>query len=353
MNIIKLDELENYLTQNTKILDVRADIEFIQGSLPNSVNIPILNDQERAQIGTIYKQQGREIAIKSGHRIVSGENKQAKINAWKNFIHESPQAILTCFRGGLRSQITQSFLVENGINILRIDGGYKAVRQFYIDEIEKNVAKDKKIKILTGETGSGKTILIEKNLNLRTIDLEKHAAHRGSAFGQRRWPQPAQATFENCVAHDFLKHRLSDNSRSIIMEDESRLIGSRHLPENLFAKIREAPVVQMVLTLEERTQNIFNEYITNELDIYDLFEAAMNKIQKKMGGLRTSEIITDIKNAKTKFVENQDLNANKIWIEKLLVWYYDPMYRYSFQLRKPVVEFKGTCAEVEAYLAEL
>lgn len=351
MILKSIHEIEDYLIQDTKILDVRAEVEFLEGQIPYSENIPILNNQERALVGTSYKKQGREPAIKLGHQLVSGENKSLKIEQWKKFIQNNPQALLTCFRGGLRSQLTQKFLAELGIEINRIEGGYKKIRQIYINTFEQFSKKDDAIQILTGLTGSGKTLLIEKlDKNLTPhIDLEKIAAHRGSAFGKRDWPQPAQATFENAVAHELLKFLKKENNK-ILLEDESRLIGHNHIPENLFIKMRQAPVIQMLEPIEQRVQNIYGEYILNDLKIYEQFSLATEKIRKKLGGLRAGEILNDIETAKKDFIDKNELTLNKIWIEKLLVWYYDPMYVYSFKLRNPQIVFKGNRSEIENYL---
>lgn len=355
MSVIAVDRIENYLVKDTQILDVRAPIEFSQAAAPHSFNIPILDNAERTLVGTCYKQQGREAAIKLGHKIVSDENKKNKLDSWLNFLEKNPGSILTCFRGGLRSQVAQSFLAENKIDILRISGGYKRIRQIYLDEMTAFSKHENRIQVLAGETGSGKTQLIEKlsTTNHPHLDLEKYAAHRGSAFGKREWAQPAQATFENLMGHALLKYRHSGSTQKVLIEDESRVIGSLHLPEVLFKQMRQASIIQLIEGLDQRVQNIFNEYISADLKIYDGFIQAVAKIQKKLGGLRATEILQDLEEARRSFTEHQDLEPNKIWIEKMLVWYYDPMYQYSLRQREPAVEFAGDRSAVEGYLKSL
>ena len=124
LKTIDLDDFSKSISDNLRILDVRAPMEFAQGALPNSTNLPILNDEERHLIGTCYKINGREVAIALGHKIVSGENKTKKLQAWKDFFTQYPHAVLTCFRGGLRSQIAQKFLFEAGIDRPRLEKGY-------------------------------------------------------------------------------------------------------------------------------------------------------------------------------------------------------------------------------------
>ena len=350
MKTIDLTELKSGFLQDRKILDVRAPLEFAQGALPNSVNLPILNDEERALVGTCYKKSGQEKAIELGHRLVSGENKQQKVAAWKNFVLEHPHAVMTCFRGGLRSRISQQFLLEAGIEISRLERGYKEARQFLIDELI-SYSETCQLRILTGNTGSGKTkILREASRFYPAVDLEHLAQHRGSAFGSMKNPQPAQASFENQLAVEILKIRNKVSGPPVLFEDESRLIGRIHLPEKFFAKLRSSAVIKMNVSLEARIENIFIDYIFPEAAIFQKYSEAINRISKKLGGARTQELLVDIKYSQTQFAELGLLETNRVWIEKLLVWYYDPMYTYSLSNRKPEIEFEGSDRETIEYL---
>lgn len=350
MKIIDLKELKSRLLQNCKIIDVRAPVEFKQGALPNSVNLPVLDDEERALVGTCYKKMGKEKAIELGHQIVSGANKSDKINKWKEFIVNHPHAIMTCFRGGLRSQISQRFLSESGVDICRIEKGYKEVRQYFTDELDA-YSETENFRILTGSTGSGKTKLLKQvSLFYPTVDLENLAQHRGSAFGAMKTPQPAQASFENSLSLEILKLRDSAPDSAILYEDESRLIGSLHLPDKFFEKLRNASVIKMNVELEARIENIFEDYIYPEEAIFDKYSRSVIKISKKLGGLRAQELLQDISFSHKKFIEEGLLASNKIWIEKLLVWYYDPMYSFSFSNRNPRIEFEGSAQEITEYL---
>ena len=118
-----------------KIIDVRAPVEFSQGALPASVNLPVLDDRERALVGTCYKVEGRESAIELGYSLVSGDNQQNKLALWKSFISSNPNTILTCFRGGLRSRNTQTALKELGFALPRIGHGYKGMRSHLSNEL--------------------------------------------------------------------------------------------------------------------------------------------------------------------------------------------------------------------------
>ncbi|HBM45267.1 MAG TPA: tRNA 2-selenouridine(34) synthase MnmH, partial [Halomonas sp.] len=114
------------IASNTPLIDVRAPVEFAQGSLPGAVNLPLMVDEERHQVGIAYKQQGQQAAIALGERLVSGEIKQARVAAWQAYLAQHPDASIYCFRGGLRSQIAQQWLVDAGLHRPRIEGGWKA-----------------------------------------------------------------------------------------------------------------------------------------------------------------------------------------------------------------------------------
>lgn len=352
MRTIDLSELKLKLLQDYKIIDVRAPLEFAQGALPNSVNLPVLDDQERALVGTCYKKINQEKAIELGHQIVSGENKRNKISKWIEYIEKNPHTIMTCFRGGLRSRISQGFLAESGIEIDRIENGYKEVRQYFIDELN-NYANTQNLRLLTGNTGSGKTkILKQASKFYPVIDLEELAQHRGSAFGSMKNPQPAQATFENSLSFEILKLRSLKPDSRLLFEDESRLIGSLHLPDRFFDKLRKSSVIKMNVALEERIENIFADYIYPEAEIFEKYSRAITKISKKLGGLRAQELLRDLTFSNKQFLEEGRLVSNKIWIEKLLVWYYDPMYSFSLLQRDPLVEFEGGAKDVIEYLKQ-
>ena len=129
-----LTDFRHIFLNDVPMMDVRAPVEFGQGAFPGVVNHPLMNDDERQQVGTCYKQKGQDAAIALGHQLVSGATKQQRIEAWAGFAQAQPQGVLYCFRGGLRSQIVQQWLKsEAGIDYPRVIGGYKALRSFLID----------------------------------------------------------------------------------------------------------------------------------------------------------------------------------------------------------------------------
>ncbi|WP_413292533.1 tRNA 2-selenouridine(34) synthase MnmH [Bdellovibrio sp. HCB185ZH] len=332
------------LHDSVRIIDVRAPVEFAAGSIPCSSNHPIMNDKERAEVGTAYKMHGQQHAIELGHSLVQGPIKEERVKAWIQEYQKDPaQTIVTCFRGGLRSQITQTWLREKGIDVLRVAGGYKKTRQLLIDKIDE-FCKSRELVVLTGKTGVGKTQLLSQVHTRPLLDLEALAKHRGSAFGGYSEPQPSQIDFENGLAVSLGKFGLQSFKGPILVEDESRLIGRCVLPDNFFAQLRESPVLVLEESLEVRVENTFQEYVVAPIADPTLFpklQENLAKIKNKLGGLRYSEIASDLKTAEQSYNDHRDLEPCKVWIEKLITWYYDPMYESSFQKRNPRILSKG------------
>lgn len=371
------------------MIDVRAPVEFLQGSLPGSVNIPILNNEDRALVGTTYKNQGQEAAIHLGYQIVSGLVRQSRLDQWLRFVRENPRAVLYCFRGGKRSQITQQWLKEAGIERPLLAGGYKVARSFLMDTIDK-FSEDGNLLVISGPTGSGKTRLIYEVGDIYpALDLEAIARHRGSAFGGLSIPQPTQIDFENQLAVSLLKlqNRIKFEG-PFVVEDESRLIGRVCLPASFFTRMRTSEVIWLDEPIEARVENIFEEYILNTaighaqqwqqrtmepqrqlaqysvdeiagsqevlhnqaIQIFDKYKNALQMISNKLGGKRFQEVLGDLENAQLDFLNMNETRSNKVWIEKLVKYYYDPLYLNSLDRRQVIPCFKGSKKDVIDYL---
>ncbi|OFZ31237.1 MAG: tRNA 2-selenouridine(34) synthase MnmH [Bdellovibrionales bacterium RIFCSPHIGHO2_01_FULL_40_29] len=360
MKTVTLSEFKTHLIQGLPVIDVRAPVEFEQGSIPGSVNLPVLSDQERHEVGLCYKTQGQEAAIALGYRIVSGKNLEIKTQNWLSYIQSHPEALITCFRGGLRSQTSQKFIASHGVDVPRLEKGYKQARAFFLETIA-NYAEQASLVILTGNTGSAKThVLNALAEDVPVVDLEGLAHHRGSAFGAWDIPQPVQADFENRLAVKLLSLQ---QPSLIMLEDESRMIGHRHIPEVFFTKMRASPVILMNESLEQRIDNIYIDYISSKLNqsseptavsrVLESYRESIRKIKNKLGGLRAQELLSDMDLCEQQFFTSGGLEKNKIWIEKLLVWYYDPMYVGSLEKREPKIQFKGSRLEVMDYIKSL
>ena len=209
------DNFEVLFSRDTPLIDLRAPTEFNPGAFPNAINLPLMTDDERAKVGTCYKQYGQQAAIKLGHKLVSGECREQRMAQWRSFIEQNPEGYLYCFRGGLRSQTVQQWLADEGLEYPLINGGYKAMRRFLMDSLEA-LPQSFNFIVIGGRTGTRKTDLILKLPN--SIDLEGRANHRGSSFGRRVGGQPTVINFENNLAIDLLK--LKTNYSTLLIEDE-------------------------------------------------------------------------------------------------------------------------------------
>ena len=253
------------IVEGTSSIDVRAPVEFEKGSLPFATNFPILDNEQRAEVGVCYKSEGPETATQFGHRLVSGDLKDARVAAWLAQLAQDPRALLYCARGGQRSQIAAQWIHDAGGSVQRIDGGFKAMRNQMLPLLAPDPSS---IVILGGSTGVGKTVVIQSDEN--AIDLEGCANHRGSAFGAHLSSQPSQIDFENAVALEFFKQQppgsLSGDKGVTLLEDEGRMIGRIHLPPPLQAAMQQAPLIILEATLESRVSHIFQEYVLDHLD---------------------------------------------------------------------------------------
>ncbi len=346
------DDYQNIFLNDIPLLDVRAPVEFKQGAFPSAKNIPLINDEERHDIGVRYKKQGQQKAIELGHKLVSGPAKDARVSDWIEFANNNPDGVLYCFRGGMRSEITQQWIYENtGIVYPRVKGGYKSMRRYLLDKLE-STTKDINPLVLSGRTGAGKTELL-KSIESK-IDLENIFHHRGSAFGHHATPQPSQIDIENKLAIKLLKFkRMGINT--LVFEDESAAIGSRRLPDCLIYSLKQSSIVLLESSVDERVETIFNEYVTVALNEFqqtlgeeegfktwsnNLF-ASLDKINRRLGGQHYKSIKSSMEYAVDKHLNAGDPGDHSAWIHDLLVGYYDPMYDYQLSRKSDRVVFRG------------
>jgi tRNA 2-selenouridine synthase len=327
--------LQRIVSKKIPLIDVRAPIEFDLGSIPHSVNLPIMNNEERALVGTCYKEQGQEKAIELGHKLVSGSLKEERVRLWKEYILKHPEAELFCFRGGLRSQTSCQWLKEVGVEKKPVNGGYKRLRGFFLSWLDE--APLPSLIRLGGPTGSGKSQVLQKFQN---IDLENLAHHRGSAFGDQGI-QPSQITFENNLA---LKLYESFN-KTILIEDESAMIGKVSIPRRLFSHLRHAPLVILKVDKEKRVGNIYHQYVQGAQK--DFFLMSLSRIQKRLGGVRFKEIQDEMIKS---FEKGNSFEGHIKWITMLLDWYYDPFYAQDLLRQPGEILFEGDENEITEYL---
>ena len=348
------------LLSGAPLIDTRAPVEFAQGAFPGAVNLPLMTDAERAQVGTRYKQAGQQAAIALGHELVAGEVKAARVRAWREFAEAHPDGYLYCFRGGLRSRIAQQWLAEAGVPYPRVIGGYKAMRRFLLENLAAQ-SRERWFLVLSGQTGCAKTDLLAEMPG--AIDLEGLANHRGSAFGKRVGGQPSQIGFENALSVALLRNRQAHGAAPLLLEDESRLIGRIAVPEELRQRTLTAPVVVLEVPLEERVRHTHLNYILRNLrDWQDAlgeapgFDAFAEELQqslanlsRRLGGLRHAQLATQLASALVAHRKGHP-ERHMLWIRELLVDYYDPMYAYQLEQKAARVVFRGDRAAVREYL---
>ena len=347
---------ESLFLNDVPMLDLRSPAEFEQGAFPTSSNIPLMTNEQRTEVGTCYKQQGQEAAIELGHQLVSGATREELLSRWQAYFQSHPEAYLYCFRGGLRSKTVADWLVKQGLEIKRIEGGYKALRRYLINSLESLVAQNK-LWVLGGKTGTAKTHFL--NIWRESIDLEGLANHRGSSFGRRPQGQPTVINFENKIAINMLK--VNQLSNHILVEDEGVTIGRCSIPLALREAMSNAPVLQLTLNFEARVETILHDYVIYLAEEYaavvsdnpyeqyqQAMLASLERIKKRLGGSRYSDIQQDL----SKALEHRDEDLHRIWISKLLEQYYDPMYHYQLEKKASRVVIEGSQLELTEFLKE-
>lgn len=346
------------------LIDVRAPVEFLQGSFPNAINLPIMEDEERRLVGICYKEKGNEEAVKLGHLLVSGEIRQQRIQIWLDFLKTHPHSHIFCFRGGKRSQIAQQWIREaSGLLVPRLEGGYKAFRQYLLQQLEPQVQKATPI-LLGGCTGSGKTLII-RGLD-HAIDLEGLANHRGSSFGRHITEQPSQIAFENRLAYALLSHRHKGHPY-LVLEDEGQNVGRCFLPKPLVEHFKSGHMVVVEASLEVRTKLTLQEYVVESrqehIQVYgqelgtqmwvQYIGQSLEKIKKRLGGELYKKLADLFEEALRLEAIDERVEEHESWIRLLLEGYYDPMYRYQLSRKTTPVLYTGTPEEVLAFLQNL
>ena len=314
MQIKQLPVKEFIENSNEKIIiDVRSPLEFTKGHIPGAVNIPLFNDEERKDVGTLYKKKGKKEAVLKGLEFV-----QPKL---KSFVEEVLQIMqnrncsevfVYCWRGGARSESFTWLLKTSGIKAARLESGYKAYRNHVLGTFDKAY----RFILLSGKTGCGKTEILmhlEKK-GLQILDLEGIACHKGSAFGdlgQKKQPSPQQ--FENNLAYVLNR---SDEQKIIWVENESPGIGGLFIPMGIRKIMEKAPIVNINLPESERIIRITKEYggFTNER-----LEEKIKKISRKLGSENTKKAI-------------DSLYMNRLeQAIKILLKYYDKTYTHYIE----------------------
>ena len=356
--------IQQFLKLSTQypVLDVRSQGEYTHAHIPNAINVPLFTNDERKIVGTAYKQQSREIAIKLGLDFFGVKMKQIvedverittefyKRNAKQKDsvppLGGGGGILLHCWRGGMRSAAVAWLLDMYGFKVYTLTGGYKAYRNWVLQQ----VALPYNFTIIGGFTGSGKTEVLHqlKKEDKIIIDLEALANHKGSAFGNMG-TQPSQEMFENVLSKSLYNISCTKNDENltstnyqsqtpcIYIEDESQRIGNLQIPSNIWLQMRKSTILFLEIPFEERLDFITAEY--GKLNKETLVNAII-RIQKRLGGLET-------KNAINHLLENNTKESFRI-----LLTYYDKWYLKGLNNRENLSAFlnKIPCKSVDCIL---
>jgi len=356
--------IQQFLKLSTQypVLDVRSQGEYTHAHIPNAINVPLFTNDERKIVGTAYKQQSREIAIKLGLDFFGVKMKEIvedveRITAEfykRNAKQKDPVPplgggggiLLHCWRGGMRSAAVAWLLDMYGFKVYTLTGGYKAYRNWVLQQFTLPY----NFTIIGGFTGSGKTEVLHqlKKEDKIIIDLEALANHKGSAFGNMG-TQPSQEMFENVLSKSLYDISCTMNDENltstnhqpqapcIYIEDESQRIGNLQIPSNIWLQMRKSTIFFLEIPFEERLDFITAEY--GKLSKEALVNAII-RIQKRLGGLET-------KNAINHLLEN---NAKESF--RILLTYYDKWYLKGLNNRENLSAFlnKIPCKSVDCIL---
>lgn len=297
------------------LVDVRSPGEHARGHIPGSVNIPLFEDAERAKVGTLYKQAGRDAAMLEGLRIV-GPRMAAMVERAREVAGGGPLRVY-CWRGGERSGSVAWLLDKAGLaGITTLRGGYKAFRRLVLGM----QGGPPRLQVLGGCTGSGKTgtLALLRAHGAQVVDLEALACHKGSAFGALgEAPQPTSEHFENLLWDEL---RRLDPQKPVWVEDESLMIGRVKIPDAFHAAMRAAPLWAMDMPQEDRVERLVGDYGGHPPEA---LAASIERIRKRLGPQHCK--------AALEALSAGDLHA----VARITLNYYDRAYRRGMSTRDP------------------
>ncbi len=310
---IEYGDIRKYLKDKTYIfVDVRSPGEYEQETIPGAINIPIFNNEERAEIGTLYKQDSVEKAKKRGVELVSQKLPEL-YDQISSLEKEYGKIILFCSRGGYRSSSLISFLQALGLKVVKLKDGYKGYRRYVNENLPLMVDKINFI-VLYGNTGTGKTHILESldSLGADVLDLEGCANHRGSTLGGvGLGEQTSQKMFESLIFKSLAQRK----TNTVFVEGESRRIGKDVIPLYIFEAMQEGTHIKITAPMDKRVENILKDYVHNTDK--ELVEA-LHYLRKYLGNDKVDTYIHLI-----------DQDDYRPVIQDLFINYYDPMYEHK------------------------
>lgn len=314
-HILKTEQFLSELDQFDLVIDVRSPAEFALDHIPGAVNYPVLDNDERATIGTLYKQESPFAAKKLGAALVS----RNIANHLENHFLDLPREwrpLIYCWRGGERSGAFTHILNRIGWKAMQLQGGYQGFRRTVIDGLEEAAGKFS-FHVICGMTGSGKTRALQEaqKYGAQILDLEALAIHRGSVLGNEpNIEQPSQKGFETALWNAL---RTLDPSRPVLVESESKKVGGVHIPDALMEKIRSGTCIELRSSTQTRVSWLIREY-HHFLSDTDNFKAKLALLTAHYGKVQIAKW-------------NEEIDAGQFpeLVEELLVKHYDPSYQSS------------------------
>ena len=314
-HILKLDQFLSELDSFDLVIDVRSPAEFALDHIPDAVNFPVLSNDERVQIGTLYKQVSPFAAKKLGAALVS-KNIAEHLEKHLLELPREWRPLMYCWRGGERSGAFTHILNRIGWKAMQLESGYQGFRRTVIDGLEQ-AASTFTFQVICGMTGSGKTRVLQEvgQLDLQILDLEGLAVHRGSVLGNEpNIDQPSQKGFETALWNALRK---LDPSQPVVVESESKKVGGLHIPDALMEKIRNGACIELRSSTQTRVSWLIREY--------HHFLTGTDNFKDKLALLTTHYGKVQI----AKWNEAIDAGNFPELVEELLVKHYDPSYQSS------------------------
>ncbi len=314
-HILKLDQFLSELDSFDLVIDVRSPAEFALDHIPDAVNFPVLSNDERTQIGTLYKQVSPFAAKKLGAALVS-KNIAEHIEKHLLELPREWRPLIYCWRGGERSGAFTHILNRIGWKAMQLESGYQGFRRTVIDGLEQ-AASTFTFQVICGMTGSGKTRVLQEvgQLDLQILDLEGLAVHRGSVLGNEpNIDQPSQKGFETALWNALRK---LDPAKPVVVESESKKVGGLHIPDTLMEKIRNGACIELRSSTQTRVSWLIREY--------HHFLTGTDNFKDKLALLTTHYGKVQI----AKWNEAIDAGNFPELVEELLVKHYDPSYQSS------------------------
>ncbi|MBP7585894.1 MAG: tRNA 2-selenouridine(34) synthase MnmH [Spirochaetes bacterium] len=319
------------LLENPIFIDVRAPVEFTADHIPGAINIPLFDDAERAEIGTIYRHRGQYEAVVKGSSYAG-----AKLDGIVSRVRDitgKGSVIIHCFRGGMRSESLVSLLVSLGIPVRKLAGGYKSYRTYVSGALQRLVVRAP-LFVLHGLTGTGKTQILKHIAN--SIDLEGMAGHRSSVFGGLGLEQNTQKMFES-----LLLARAGElaGAEFAVIEGESRKIGDLHIPPAVFSALTASPGILITASMETRVRLLLDEYVkcAGEGQV----ESIVKTLENRIGGKNVIILLELFRDDKL-----------EEFAQFLLEKYYDPLYHHTLKKMEYIAVIDNSDSSVAAVEVE-